>query len=203
MNSDSSTQFSFAFLLAILFHLSLIFLVVLGLSFEPEIVATNPIAVMQATILEAPPAEEAEENVPESAKNLSRAEKKRLAQAKKQALRIEQAEKKKLLAEVAQKLVLETIQAKKYAQEIAAIEGKIKTLWHRPAGTKGMSCVIQVELSANGQLKKASIQQSSGNKFFDESAKSAVYKAERIQIPDDEKLRQKMQEGISLHFGNE
>lgn len=202
MDSDSLEKFGLAFALAVLFHLLLVFSLILGLSFESEVALQKPVDAMQATILEMPSVSE-EDMILNPANKLSRAEQKRLARAKRQALRMEQMQKQKLLAEAAQKLVLETIQAKKRTQEMAAMVQKIKSLWIRPVGTKGMACIIRVELSANGQVKKAAIEQSSGNKLFDDSAKNAVYKAGQFQIPDNEELRRKVLEGISVPFGDE
>lgn len=200
MDSDSSAKFSFAFLLAILFHLLLIFLVMLGLRFPPEVATKKKAQAMQANIVEIQPPVE---NAVEFPEKLSRAEKKRLLQAKKQAWRLAQAEKQKLLAAAAQQLVIETLQAQKREQEIARLAVKVKSLWQRPAGSTGQSCVIRIELSANGRIKKAVITKSSGNKLFDDSAKDAAYKAESFQLPEDEIVRQKMLAGISVHFGDE
>ncbi len=200
MDSDSSAKFSFAFFLAILFHLLLIFLVILGLSFPPEITTKKVLQAMQATILEIQPATENDAELP---KKLSRAEKKRLAVVKKQALRLAQAEKQKLLAAAAQQLVMDTLQGQKREQEIARFVVKIKSLWKRPAGSAGQSCIIRIELSASGQIKKVVVSKSSGNKLFDDSAKDAAYKAESFQLPEDEMVRQKMLAGISVHFGDE
>lgn len=204
MDSASSSQFSFAFLLAILFHLLLLFLLILSLNFESDVATKNTITAMQASILEWQPAsEETNQNAEESAKKLSYVEKKRLARIQKQALRLEQAEKKKIYADAAQKLVWENILAKKYAQEITIIERKVKTFWQRPIATKGLSCIIQVELFASGLLKKAAVIKSSGNKPFDDSAKEAVYKAKQFQLPDDDAVRQKMLAGFFVHLADE
>ena len=201
MDSESSAKFSFAFLLAILFHLLLVFLLILGLSFPSEVATKKAIQAMQATIVEIQPDAELPS---ESPKKLSRAEKKQLAQAKQQTLRLTEVEKKNLLASAAQKLVIETLQAQKLTQEIGRLEVKVKRLWTRPAmAKKGMACVIKVQLSDTGQIKKAVVTQSSGNKLFDDSAKEAVYKAQSFQFLDDEIVRQKMQAGVSVHFGDE
>lgn len=201
MDSDIPGKFSFAFLLAILFHFSVLAALMLAVNLESDAV-TKPIAAMQATVMEMPAAEEVEANNAEAANKLSRTEKKRLAREKMQALRIQQAQKQKLLVDAAQKLVLETIQAKQLAQQIAAIEQKIKTLWNRPVATSGMACIIRVELSVSGQVKKVSVQQSSGNKFFDDAAKNAVYKAQPFQLPDKEVLCQKLLKGFPVYFGD-
>ena len=50
MDSDSSSKFSLAFFLAILFHLLVIALFALGLSYAPDIKIAQPIQAMRATI---------------------------------------------------------------------------------------------------------------------------------------------------------
>lgn len=200
MDSDSSAKFSFAFLLAILFHLLLIFLVILGLSFPLEVARKKTLQAMQATILEIEPATENDLELP---KKLSHTEKKRLERAKQQALRLAKVEKQKLLAAAAQQLVIETLQVQKREQEVARFEVKIKSLWKRPVGSTGQNCVIRIELSAEGLVKKVVVSKSSGNKLFDDSAKDAAYRAGSFQLPEDEIVRQKMLAGISVHFGDE
>jgi TonB family protein len=58
-------------------------------------------------------------------------------------------------------------------------------------------------LSVTGQVKKVSVQQSSGNKRFDNSVKSAIYKAESFQMPNDKELLAEVLSGFLLDFGED
>jgi colicin import membrane protein len=81
-----------------------------------------------------------------------------------------------------------------------AIEAKIKSHWNRPIATDGMVCVVRVQLNKNGQVKKAFVEKTSGNKLFDESASNAVYKAEPFDMPNDKKILEEALESFPVKF---
>jgi colicin import membrane protein len=127
MDSDSSSKFGLSFFLAILFHLLVIAIFVLNLSFGSD-KAKTPIQAMQAALLDASQLnqdEQSDDFNSSTPKKVSYLEKKRLAREKKQALLLEQAEKKKLFAAAAQELLVAAIQTKQLEQqkqkEIAAL----------------------------------------------------------------------------------
>lgn len=273
IDSDSASKFSFAFFLAILFHLLVIALFILGLYRDSENGAKTPLEAMQASILETSPLTQVDESEfaesSESPKKLSRLARKRVAHEKKQALILEQAEKKKLVAAAAQELlnhaietaaenqnqqkaiaalaeqnrsqVLEVHRLKQVIeQRVKALERqkslpqnqeqksklrqkpvsdsqellreqletivgeKIGNLWKQPAKTEGLNCIIQVHLDTQGRIKNLFMEQTSGNKIFDDSAKKAIYQANDFQIQGIKTLPPEIVlEGFSINFGEE
>lgn len=153
----------------------------LGLSFEPEIKVKKPVEAMQATVLDEMqlPNQGDEANLPETFnafKKLSRVEKKRLARAKKQALRLEQAERKKILASVAQRLLVSAIEAKKHEQQNLVVQEKI--------GAK------QAEQKKAAILDAEKIKQ---EKFAQKQAVEAKKKKLAEQAAQAEKIKQQQQ----------
>ena len=204
MDSEN-TPLGLPLLLAILFHLLLVCVLMLGVKLFPETTVTKPLLAMQASIVEEP-AKKLEEEVLEPPKKLSRAEKRALARAKREALRLEQAAKRleravtqQFLAAAAQKLVMDSLRE----QKIALIASEIKKFWQPPAKTEKLHCVIFAAWQTNGQIKSLLVQKSSGYLAFDNAAKAAVYKAGAISMPTDEDLRQKIINGFPLSFGHE
>lgn len=101
MDSDSSFKFSLPFYLAISFHVLLVAFFILGLNFEPEIAAKKSLEAMQVAIVDTTipiPTQGEQPNLLTTIKihkRLSRLEKRHLARAKRQALRLAHLEQKK------------------------------------------------------------------------------------------------------------
>lgn len=63
---------------------------------------------------------------------------------------------------------------------------KVTRNWNRPTSTpSGLICRVDVSLLPNGDIKAATIIQSSGNRLFDRSVLTAIYKAAPLPLPTD------------------
>ena len=61
---------------------------------------------------------------------------------------------------------------------------RIKNAWLRPPGLpEGLKCDLSVRILGTGEVIRAEVQQSSGNRLFDDSALSAVNKASPLPVP--------------------
>jgi hypothetical protein len=107
MASDNAIKFSFAFSLAVLLHLLVIAVILLGLSVEYTISVKKPIPAMQATLLDTT-----------QINQLSQTEETRRAIAQQ---RLEQVAKEKLLANAAQTMLLKAIRKKALEQQHALV----------------------------------------------------------------------------------
>ena len=91
-------------------------------------------------------------------------------------------------AELAQALGAEAQQ--RTAEERSAwatqITAALQRVWTRPPGLdQNLKCVINMQLSATGEVLTASIKTSSGNPLYDESVVRAAYKASPLPLPRD------------------
>ena len=78
-------------------------------------------------------------------------------------------------------------------QHMGMIRQRIKRYWSEPANAgQGLQCTLRVSLLPNGDVKKVSIEKSSGNAIFDRSAESAVYKAAPWRQPSDPKAAEEL-----------
>ncbi|MDP3293858.1 MAG: cell envelope integrity protein TolA [Nevskia sp.] len=138
----------------------------------------------------------ARSTIEEEEKRLTAEKKKKAEQTKREA-----EAKRALEAELASAMGAET--AERTAQD-ASIWGTqlvaaIQRVWTYPPGTadQGLNCVINMQLSATGEVLAARIQKSSGNGLFDDSVVRAVYKASPMPLPRDPRA---FQAGINITF---
>ncbi|GAC1623183.1 MAG: hypothetical protein NVS9B10_07960 [Nevskia sp.] len=115
---------------------------------------------------------------------------------KKQALKAQlDAEARRLReAELAQALGAET--AQRTAGELSLwgtqVTAALQRVWTRPPGLdQNLKCVINMQLSATGEVLTASVKTSSGNPLYDESVVRAAYKASPLPLPRDPTVFQK------------
>ena len=75
----------------------------------------------------------------------------------------------------------------------------IQRVWTRPPGVADQKylCVVNMQLSATGEVLSARIQKSSGNPQIDESVLRAVYKASPMPLPRDPTV---FQPGVNITF---
>lgn len=66
-----------------------------------------------------------------------------------------------------------------------SLEAAIERNWSRPAGTRGLHCVLHINLAPNGAVVNARLASSSGNPWFDSSALNAVLAASPLPLPAD------------------
>ncbi len=88
------------------------------------------------------------------------------------------------------------------AQEISLwatqLTAAIQRVWTRPSTVdNNLKCVINMQLSATGEVLSASIRTPSGNSLFDESVLRAVYKASPMPLPRDPTV---FKPGINITF---
>jgi colicin import membrane protein len=75
------------------------------------------------------------------------------------------------------------------AEYVAYIQEKVERNWLRPAGSPaGLSCIVQVKLIPGGDVAGVRIVQGSGDRVFDRSVESAVYKASPLPLPPETAL---------------
>ena len=108
--------------------------------------------------------------------------------------RLEQ-RKKRMEAELAEELAAEkkndanSKKNKIVTRYIGIIREKVESIWVRPASARaGMSCTLKVKLMPGGDVVSVKVVKSSGDHLFDESVKSAVYKAAPLPLPADNRL---------------
>lgn len=138
----------------------------------------------------------ARSTIEEEEKRLTAEKKKKAEQTKREA-----EAKRALEAELAQAMGAET--AERTAQDVSIwgtqLVAAIQRVWTYPPGTadQGLNCVINMQLSATGEVLAARIQKSSGNGLFDDSVVRAVYKASPMPLPRDPRA---FQAGINITF---
>lgn len=134
--------------------------------------------------------------IEEEEKRLAADKKKKAEQAKRDA-----EAKRALEAELAAAMGAEV--AERTAQEVSIwgtqLVAAIQRVWTRPPGTadQNLSCVINIQLSATGEVQSATIRKPSGNSLFDDSVIRAVYKASPMPLPRDPRA---FQPGINITF---
>lgn len=122
--------------------------------------------------------------------------KKKAEQAKREA-----EERRAREAELAAALGAESEQ--RSAQEVSLwgtqLAAAIQRVWTRPPGVADQKylCVVNMQLSATGEVLSARIQKSSGNPQIDESVLRAVYKASPMPLPRDPTV---FQPGVNITF---
>ncbi len=93
--------------------------------------------------------------------------------------------------------------AERTAQEVSIwgtqLVAAIQRVWTRPPGTADQSivCVVNMQLSATGEVQSATIRKSSGNALIDDSVIRAVYKASPMPLPKDSRA---FQSGVNITF---
>lgn len=110
-------------------------------------------------------------------------ERQKAEQAKRDAL-----ERRRLAQEVQQQAGQEYGELAKssWLQQVSAA---IHQNFTRPPGTDvSLKCKLRIQIGPSGQVLLAEIVASSGNDLFDNSVKSAVYKAAPLPLPDDPSL---------------
>jgi len=104
-------------------------------------------------------------------------------------------------AELAEALGAESAERSAAEQNIwgTQLVAAIQRVWTRPPGVSDQkySCVVNMQLSATGEVLSARIQKSSGNPQIDESVLRAVYKASPMPLPRDPTV---FQPGINITF---
>ncbi len=93
------------------------------------------------------------------------------------------------------------IQSDKVLAYVANIQDRIIRKWSRPPTARnGMRCVLRVVLLPTGEVLQASVEESSGNEAFDNSAVSAVFRASNLPVPEDNFLFEKSFREFTLLF---
>ena len=84
---------------------------------------------------------------------------------------------------------------------VANIQDRIVRKWSRPPSARnGMRCVLRVVLLPTGEVLQASVEESSGNEAFDNSAVRAVFRASNLPVPEDNFLFEKSFREFTLLF---
>ena len=84
---------------------------------------------------------------------------------------------------------------------VANIQDQIVRKWSRPPSARnGMRCVLRVVLLPTGEVLQASVEESSGNEAFDNSAVRAVFMASNLPVPEDNFLFEKSFREFTLLF---
>jgi colicin import membrane protein len=190
---------------AVLMHLVLLILLIVGLDWTPSITRPGEPKAIQAQLVD-PHRLEAIEERKQAEQRKAEAEAKRKAEAKQKA---EAEAKRKAEAEAKQKAEAEAkrkaeaeaaLQAQLAAEQearaqgvvaeyVAYIQEKVERNWLRPAGSPaGLSCIVQVKLIPGGDVAGVRIVQGSGDRVFDRSVESAVYKASPLPLPPETAL---------------
>lgn len=76
-------------------------------------------------------------------------------------------------------------------QYMTALANKVKRNWRQPIDTNisGLTCIVLIRASAQGDVLDAKVTQSSGNLGFDRSAEIAVRKSSPLPIPKNDMAR--------------
>ena len=77
--------------------------------------------------------------------------------------------------------------------------------WSRPPSIErgeNLKVDLRLELERDGRVHQVYVIQSSGDRFFDRSAVSAIYKIRRFKLPEDDFLYQQYFQKINLSFTN-
>ena len=84
---------------------------------------------------------------------------------------------------------------------VANIQDRIVRKWSRPPSARnGMRCLLRVVLLPTGEVLQASVEESSGNEAFDNSAVRAVFRASDLPVPEDNFLFEKSFREFTLLF---
>ena len=84
---------------------------------------------------------------------------------------------------------------------VANIQDRIVRKWSRPPSARnGMRCILRVVLLPTGEVLQASVEESSGNEAFDNSAVRAVFMASNLPVPEDNSLFEKSFREFTLLF---
>ena len=84
---------------------------------------------------------------------------------------------------------------------VANIQDRIVGKWSRPPTARnGMRCLLRVVLLPTGEVLQASVEESSGNGAFDNSAVRAVFRASNLPVPEDNYLFEKNFREFTLLF---
>ena len=84
---------------------------------------------------------------------------------------------------------------------VANIQDRIVSKWSRPPSARnGMRCILRVVLLPTGEVLQASVEESSGNEAFDNSAVRAVFRASNLPVPEDNFLFEKSFREFTLLF---
>ena len=93
------------------------------------------------------------------------------------------------------------IESDKVLAYVANIQDRIVRKWSRPPTARnGMVCVLRVVLLPTGEVLQASVEESSGNEAFDNSAVRAVFRASNLPVPEDNFLFEKSFREFTLLF---
>ena len=93
------------------------------------------------------------------------------------------------------------IESDKVLAYVVNIQDRIIRKWSRPPTARnGMRCVLRVVLLPTGEVLQASVEESSGNQAFDNSAVRAVFKASNLPVPEDNLLFEKSFREFTLLF---
>jgi colicin import membrane protein len=89
------------------------------------------------------------------------------------------------------------------AQYIPIITQKVGRNWNQPTNLqRGITAIVAVRLTANGEVVSAQLTRSSGDSVFDRSVVNAVYKASPLPIPRERGVNEKFRE-LNLNFNPE
>ena len=84
---------------------------------------------------------------------------------------------------------------------VANIQDRIVRKWSRPPSARnGMRCLLRVALLPTGEVLQVSVEETSGNEAFDNSAVRAVFRASNLPVPDDNFLFEKSFREFTLLF---
>ena len=84
---------------------------------------------------------------------------------------------------------------------VANIQDRIVRKWSRPPSARnGMSCLLRVALLPTGEVLQVSVEETSGNEAFDNSAVRAVFRASNLPVPEDNFLFEKSFREFTLLF---
>ena len=84
---------------------------------------------------------------------------------------------------------------------VANIQDRIVRKWSRPPSARnGMRCLLRVALLPTGEVLQVSVEETSGNEAFDNSAVRAVFRASNLPVPEDNFLFEKSFREFTLLF---
>lgn len=80
------------------------------------------------------------------------------------------------------------------ARFIPQLQMRVRRYWIRPSAARdNLVVLLRVEMSPNGNVRSATVVESSGNRNFDRSAQAAVYRAAPLPIPTNPAAAAKLQ----------
>ena len=134
-------------------------------------------------------AEAEKKRLAEEQREKAEAEKKRLAEEQREKA---EAEKKRLAEEqrqLAQQQQRDQTEMERYK---GLITERIANKFNRTGLVEGLSCTLLIRLTANGEIVRVSIVESSGSEVFDRRAEAAVFAAAPLPLPESERLSSRM-----------